>query len=288
MNVMRYIIGLVLTIIGSVTFIGWMNELGNFGLLFLGMAALGLILIMASGFEGRLAVGILCLIGAYFLFRVIGTYDAINLVVYAVVAVVGFVFILSAIPKTLESIKWFTLRRTGYQGTVRNLMREGGLTNFWLDGAGNNGAPVRVEGTIGEGVIEEGDALWVEGSLNESGVIRTNRVRKLSNIGTSQSATRKGKTEFSGIVVGEAYDLPTPALFGLIPRVPLRPKKGLRIQRVTADGSPLDLIEAEVFSLQFAGVILDRDLVKVKGEWQSSGRFRISQIENLTSKTHAR
>ena len=53
-------------------------------------------------------------------------------------------------------------------------------------------------------------------------------------------------------------------------------------------GTIIDLIEAEIFSLQFAGVILDRDLVKVKGEWQSSGRFRISQIENLTSKTRAR
>lgn len=288
MNAMRYIIGLVLTIVSSVTFLGWKDELQVFSLIILGMAALGLILIIASGFEGRLAAGILSLIGEFILFEQIGMHGTINLVVYVAAAVIGFILISSAVPKTLESIKWFTLRRTGYQGTVRNLMREGGLMNFWLDGAGNNGAPVRVEGMISEGVIGEGDAVWVGGSLNESGVIRTNNVQKLSEIGNSQSPARRGKTEFSGIVVGEVYDLPTPALFGLIPRIPFRPKKGIRIQRVTADGSPLDLIEAEIFSLQFVGVILDRDLVKVRGEWQSSGRFRISHIENLTSKTRAR
>jgi hypothetical protein len=213
-------------------------------------------------------------------------------VAYVPVAVIGFVLVLSAVPKLLESIKGFALRRGGYEGTVRNLMKEGNLTNFWLDGAGNDGAPVRVEGMINEGVIGEGDAVWVGGSLNERGVIRTNRVQKLSQIGASQSLANKGKAEFSGIVVGEVYDLPRPTLFGLIPLLPFltffRPKNGLRIQRVTADGSPMDLIEAEIFALDFRGVVLDRDLVKVKGEWQTSGRFRISEIENLTSKTRAR
>jgi len=292
LNVIRYIIGLVLTIAGSVTFLGWMDELQNLALIFLGMAALGLILIIASGFEGRLAVGILCLIGDFLLFGQLGVREIINLVAYVPVAVIGFVLVLSAVPKLLESIKGFALRRGGYEGTVRNLLKEGNLTNFWLDGAGSGGAPVRVEGMINEGVIGEGDAVWVGGSLNERGVIRTNRIQKLSQIGASQSLAHKGKAEFSGIVVGEVYDLPRPTLFGLIPLLPFltffRPKNGLRIQRVTADGSPMDLIEAEIFALDFKGVVLDRDLVKVKGEWQASGRFRISEIENLTSKTRAR
>jgi hypothetical protein len=287
LNVLRYIIGLVLTIVGSVTFLGWMDELQDYSLIFLSMAALGLILIMASGFEGRLAVGILCLIGVFILFGYMGTRDPINLAVYVVVGVIGFVLVSSAIPKLLESTRSFTLRRGGYQGIVRNLMKEGGLVNFWLDGAGIDGAPVRVEGMISEGIIGEGDAVWVGGSLNERGVIRTGRVRKLSQMAVSQSPDRKGNAEFSGIVVGEAYDLPLPTLFGFIP-ILFRPKRGIRIQRVTADGSPLDLIEAEIHALQFRGVVLDRDLVKVKGEWQSSGRFRISEIENLTSKTRVR
>jgi hypothetical protein len=49
-----------------------MDELQNLALIFLGMAALGLILIIASGFEGRLAVGILCLIGDFLLFGQLG------------------------------------------------------------------------------------------------------------------------------------------------------------------------------------------------------------------------
>jgi hypothetical protein len=292
MNVIRYIIGLVLAITGSVTFLGWMDQLQDLSMIFLGMAALGLILIIASGFEGRLAVGILCLIGDFILFGQWGMGEIANLVAYVPIAVVGLVLILSAIPKSLESMKSFTLRRGGYQGTVRNLMKEGGLMNFWLDGAGFDGTPVRVEGMISEGLIGEGDAVWVGGSLNERGLIRTNRVQKLSKIEASKSLARKGKAEFSGIVVGEIYQLPRPTLFGLIPLLPFltffRPKNGLRIQRVTADGSPLDLIEAEIFALDFVGVVLDRDLVKVKGEWQESGRFRISEIENLTSKTRAR
>lgn len=292
MNVIRYIVGLVLTIAGSITFLGWMDELQSLSLIFLGMVALGLILIMASGFEGRLAVGILCLVGDPILFGQLGAREIGNLLVYVPVAVIGVVLILSAVPKLRESIKWFALRRGGYQGTVRNLMKEGNLINFWLDGAGNSGAPVRVEGMISEGVIGEGDVVWVGGSLDERGVIRTNKVQKLSEIGVSQSLPRKGKAEFSGIVVGEVYDLPRPTLFGLIPLLPFltffRPKNGLRIQRVTSDGSPLDLIEAEIFALDFVGVVLDRDLVKLKGTWQASGRFRISEIENLTSKTRAR
>ena len=262
-------------------------------MIFLGMAAFGLILIMASGFEGRLAVGILCLIGDFILFNQFGGIsETINLVAYVPIAVIGLVLILSAVSKSLESMKSFSLRRGGFQGTVRNLVKEGNLMNFWLDGAGYDGTPVRVEGIISESLIGEGDAVWVGGSLNEKGVIRTNKVQKLSKIEASKSVDRKGKAEFSGIVVGEIYQLPRPTLFGLIPLLPFltffRPKNGLRIQRVTADGSPLDLIEAEIFALDFVGVVLDRDLVKVKGQWQESGRFRISGIENLTSKTRAR
>ena len=274
-------------------FLGWIDELQSLAFPFLGMAIFGLVLIIASGYEGRLAVGILCLIGDLILVGRGFSSEIIALATYATVAVIGIALVYSTVRELLESIRSFAFRRGGgYTGTVRNLLKEGDLMTFWLDGAGKDGRPFRVEGMISEGVIKEGDLAWVRGSLNERGVILTNRIQELSKIGAGQTLAQKGKEEFSGVVLGEIYDLPRPTLFGLIPLLPFliffRSKKGLRIQRVTADGSPLNLIEAEIFALDLKGVVLDRDLVKVKGEWQKSGRFRISEIENMTSKTRAR
>lgn len=260
-------------------------------LFFIGMAIVGIVFMLASGFEGRLVIGILTLIGDLFLWNMAGNYPP-NWIVYISIAIVGLILTYSAARELLDIIRMSAFRREGHEGTVRNLMKEGDLTSFWLDGAGKDGVPVRVEGTIREGHIGEGETIWVRGHPNEKGIIRIGEFQKLSKIEASKLMVRRGKEQFSGNVIGQVYNLPPPTLFGTIPLLPFltfnRPKNGLRVQRVTADGSPLDIVEVEVPLFSIVGVVLDRDLVRVKGEWQSSGRFRVSEIENLTSKTRVR
>jgi len=291
LNVTRFIIGLLLTITGGTIFLGWVNELGWSNLFFIVMAILGVVLISASGFEGRLLIGILILVGDAVLWSMAGNYPS-NWIAYISIAIVGFVLIYSGARELLDIVRMSASRRDGHEGTVRNLMKEGDLTSFWLDGSGKDGTPVRVEGTIREGLIVEGENIWVRGHPSEKGIIRIGEFRRLSKVESSKLMVRRGKEEFSGIVIGQVYNLPPPTLFGTIPLLPFltfnRPKSGLRVQRVTADGNPLDIVEVEVPLFSIVGVVLDRDLVRVTGEWQSSGRFRVSEIENLTSKTRVR
>jgi hypothetical protein len=240
----------------------------------LGLGILGLVLMVTSGVEGRLFTGVLLTVGALAFVVVIGYLPAPILLA---IVLIGVVLITSAIlSKRGSSAK---PRGEGYQGVIRNLRREESHLTFWLEGAKKDGSSLLVETGMGEGLVNESDRVLVRGSMNEKGVLKATEIENLTRGKSSQSLERRGKGEFSGIVVGELYELEKSARSVI---------SGLRIQRVDASGNPIDMVEAEFKGDKYGGVTiaLDRDSVQVKGEWQKSGRFRVSEFTNFTSKTH--
>jgi hypothetical protein len=293
-NIIRFIIGFVLAVGGGWLLIQNANSFPDFlGIIFLIATLAGFILTIASGFEARLIMGILLAAGSLYLHSTArGAPDA---EILYVPALVGVFLVVSALPAILNrdaydagwltSMKALFFRRRGYQGAVRNLRKEGETSDFWLIGAMKDGTAIRVVGTIGGDTVGEGDTVWVRGEPDQNGELRTSEVQIVSKGGASELRTRKGKAEFSGTVIGGMYEMQTATFIGMPLGWPFPPKSGFRIERVDAQGSPVDIIEVEIPGYKYKGLVFDRDSVIVKGKWETSGKLRLTEIENLTSKT---
>lgn len=279
----RFIIGLIITVSGFGAANLLNNSLSDTTLLaVVGVTSvLGVALMVTSGFEGRLILGAVITFGVVALFAMVHNFDAQSTQVLTVAAVFGVILMATALPSAVNLDQLRSLLRGGYRGTVKNLRQEGGLLSFWLEGAARDGSAIQVEGNIAEGAVGEGDAVWVRGSPDGRGVIRTKVVENLSRSSEQKLSDRRGDAEFTGVVVGGIYDLKIREnLLGAKEAELL----GFRVQRTDADGNPVDTIEVEIKGDKYRGIAFDRDKVKVKGRWQSSGRLRLSEIENLTTK----
>ncbi len=262
-------------------------------IVFLIVAVVGFVLTLTSGFEARLVMGIILAAGSLYLYsREAGVPEV---AVLYIPAAIGLFLIVSALPSLLrrdtfelgliESIKRLFLRRGGYQGTARNVRKEGEITNFWLVGARKDGTAIRVVGSISGDAVGEGDTVWVRGEPDQNGELRTSNAQILSKGGASELRKRKGRAEFSGTVIGGMYEMQMATFLGMPLGWPFPPKSGFRIERVDAEGSPVDIIEVEIPGYKYKGLVFDRDSVRVKGSWEKSGKLRLTEIENLTSKT---
>jgi hypothetical protein len=175
--------------------------------------------------------------------------------------------------------------RGGYRGNVKNLRSEGGRVAFWLVGAGKAGSDIQVEGNAPEGSLGEGDIVWVRGRLDTRGVVVMSEIQNRSKIEAQRLESRKGESEFSGVVVGGTYELKSKMNALGAKKVELM---CFRVQRVDASGNPLETIEVEMKGDKYRGIVFDRDQVKVRGTWQSSGRLQLTEIYNMTSKATTR
>jgi hypothetical protein len=297
LNFIRFIIGLVLTVGGATLFFINGNSFPSIQtVIFLVFTFVGFVLTIISGFEARLIMGIIIGAGGLYLYLRESAIAHVPEVEFLLVPVViGVFLIVSALPALLSrgmpgsdwltSIKTLFFRRGGYQGTVRNLRKEGEVTNFWLVGAMKEGTAIRVVGTISGDTVGEGDTVWVQGEPDQNGELRTSQVQILSKGGASELQKRKGNAEFSGTVIGGMYEMQTATFLGMPLGWPFPPKSGFRIERVDAQGSPVDIIEVEIPGYKYKGLVFDRDSVIVKGKWETSGKLRLTEIENLTSKT---
>jgi hypothetical protein len=300
LNVVRFVIGLVLTVGGALLFFINGNSFPSVQtVIFLVVTFVGFVLTIVSGFEARLIMGIIIGAGSLYLYSRERALSQLPEVEFLLVpAVIGVLLIVSALPTLLNrgmpgsdwltSIKTLFFRRGGYQGTVRNLRKEDEVTNFWLVGAMKDGTAIRVVVTISGDTVGEGDTVWVRGEPDQNGELRTNQVQILSKGGASELQKRKGKAEFSGTVIGGMYEMQTATILGMPLGWPFPPKSGFRIERVDAQGSPVDIIEVEIPGYKYKGLVFDRDSVIVKGKWETSGKLRLTEIENLTSKTKTR
>lgn len=283
MKYKRFIIGLIISVagFGAATLLN--RSLPDTVLLaVVGVTTvLGVALMVTSGFEGRLTLGAVITFGVIALFAMVHNFDAQSTQILTAAAVLGVILMLTTLPNVVNLDQLRSLLRGGYRGTVKNLRKEGGLLTFWLDGAAKDGSAIQVEGNIAEGVVGEGDVAWVRGSPDGMGVIRTTEVKNLSKSSEQKLRDRKGEAEFQGVVVGGIYDLKIRENLVGAKEAELL---GFRVQRTDADGNPVDTIEVEIKGDKYRGVAFDRDNVKVKGTWQSSGRLRLREIENLTTK----
>ena len=297
MNVIRFIIGFILTVAGGLLLLDHAYFFPDLqSVIFLVVAMVGFFLTLASGFEARLIMGILIALSSSILLSSAG--GAPEAALLYIPAVIGVFLIVSALPTLLrsdlfgsgflKSMKKRVFRRGSYQGTVRNLRKEDDTTNFWLVGAMKDGTAIRVVGTISGDTIGEGDTVWVRGEPDQTGELKTNEIQILSKGGASELQTRKGKAEFSGTVIGGMYEMQTATFLGMPVGWPFPPKSGFRIERVDAEGSPIDIIEVEIPGYKYKGLVFDRDSVHVKGQWDKSGKLRLKEIENLTSKTQTK
>lgn len=283
MEYKRFIIGLIITVAGF----GAANQLkmslpDTVLLAVVGVTTvLGVSLMVTSGFEGRLILGAVITFGVIALFSMVHNFDAQSTQILTAVAAFGVILMLTTLPNIANLDQLKSLLRGGYRGTVKNLRKEGDLLTFWLDGAAKDGSAIQVEGNIAEGTLGEGDLAWVHGSLDGKGVMRTTEVKNLSKSSEQKLRDRRGEAEFQGVVVGGIYDLKIRENILGAKEAELL---GFRVQRTDADGNPVDTIEVEIKGDKYRGVAFDRDNVKVKGKWQSSGRLRLREIENLTTK----
>jgi len=242
----------------------------------------GLTLMISSGSEGRLILGVIITFGVIALFLTITNFDDQFTQILTGVAFFGVILMLTATPNFVNLYQLRNLFRGGYKGTVKNLRKEGDLLTFWLDGAGKNGSAIQVEGNIDESVVNEGDMAWVNGSLDGRGIIRTVEVQNLTRSESQKLQERKGESEFSGIVLGGIYELKSKESMLGVKKVELL---GFRLQRIDPTGNPLDIIEVEINGDKYKSIVFDRDQVQVKGVWQKSGRLQLKELYNLTSKT---
>jgi hypothetical protein len=297
MNVVRFVIGFVMTVGGAILFVDNGYSFPNVPtIIFLLVTVAGFVLTITSGFEARLILGIILAVGSLYVYsNALPNPEREFLLVPAVIGVFLFV---SGLPPLFDegvtgsgrlmSIRGLFFRRGGYQGTVRNLRKEGRTSDFWLVGAMKDGTAIRVVGTIGGDTVGEGDTVWVRGEPDQNGELRTSEVQIVSKGGASELQTRKGKAEFSGTVIGGMYEMQTATFLGMPLGWPFPPKSGFRIERVDTQGSPVDIIEVEIPGYKYKGLVFDRDSVIVKGRWETSGKLRLTEIENLTSKTKTR
>jgi len=294
MNVVRFVIGLVLTVGGAILFVGNGNSFPNVPtIIFLIVTVVGFVLTITSGFQARLILGIILAAGGLYLYS--NTAADPEREFLLVPAVIGVFLFVSGLPALLNrgvpgsgwitSIRALFFRRGGYQGTVRNLRKEGEISDFWLVGARKDGTAIRVVGMIGGDTVGEGDTVWVRGEPDQNGELRTSEVQIVSKGGASELRTRTGTAGFSGTVIGGMYEMQTATFLGMPLGWPFPPKSGFRIERVDAQGSPVDIIEVEIPGYKYKGLVFDRDSVIVRGKWETSGKLRLTEIENLTSRT---
>ncbi len=183
----------------------------------------------------------------------------------------------------------FLRRRGRLQGTVRNLRREGGVANFWLEVSGKTGEHVPVEAYVGQGVVEEGDMVWVEGRTGSDGILRTSKFHNVSRgmpaaggfPAVEERMKRQGKTEFSGIVVGDVYDLDHK--FSAVTGQD-KFKVGRKIQRFDADGNPLDTLEIVLDQKDNFMTMHPNDSVWIRGKWRKDGRVQVLEARNITTR----
>ncbi len=206
-------------------------------------------------------------------------------------AMIGLLFSLLGIVLILQARRnsgGFSRARTGgFKGIVKNLRVEGDLTNFWLELPEKRGEYVPVEARVAGLELKEGDVVWVKGSPGNDGILRTTEIRNLSRaLGKKREdilieEDRKGNIEFTGIVLGEPYELDVKRTMGQ----ELKKKIGFRVQRVDAEGNPIDVVEVEVKEGDFKGMVYDRDSVWIKGKWTKDGRVRAKIAKNLTTRS---
>jgi hypothetical protein len=294
MNVVRFLLGFVMTVGGAILFIDNGNSFPSVPtILFLLVTVVGFVLTITSGFEARLILGIILAAGSLLLLFLYSREPEIEFLL--VPAVLGVFLFVSGLLRLfdergagsglLTSIRALFFRRGGYQGTVRNLRKEGKTSDFWLVGAMKDGTAIRVVGTIGGDTDGEGDTVWVRGDPDQNGELRTSEVQIVSKGGASELRTRKGKAEFSVTVIGGMYEMQVETFLGMPIGWPFPPNSGFRIERVDAQGSPVDIIEVEIPGYRYKGLVFDRDSVIVRGRWETSGKLRLTEIDNLTSKT---
>ena len=284
MDYKKFIIGLIIPIVAYGAAVMLNGKVPDFTLLaVVGVSTLcGLILMVISGYEGRLILGGILTFGVLLLFTMVHNFDDESVQILSGGALLGLVLMLTAAPHFIDFEQVSNLIRGGRKGTVRNLRIEGGVSTFWLDGATRDGSAIQVEGNIGEGYVGEGDIVWVRGKPDARGIIRTSEVQNRSQSQAKNLQERKGVSEFSGVVVGGIYELKSKENMLGVKKVELM---GFRVQRIDANGNPLETIEVEVKGDKYRSLVFDRDQVQVKGTWQQSGRLQLNEIRNLTSKT---
>ncbi len=213
----------------------------------------------------------------------------IAFLLFFIIPMIGLLFSLLGVVLIFQARRNFgtTSRAGGFKGTVKNLRVEGNLTSFWLELPEKRGEYVPVEARVAGTGLKEGDVVWVKGSPGNDGILRTTEVRNLSRVSGKKVGDnftediRKGSIEFAGVVLGEPYELDVKRTFGQ----ELKKKIGFRVQRVDAEGNPIDVVEVEVKEADFKGMVYDRDSVWIKGKWTKDGRVRAKIAKNLTTKS---
>jgi len=244
----------------------------------------GFILTALSGLIGRVADGVIMLALSALMFGQ-QMESSLSWVPIAT-TLLGLALIAISVPKVAEVIRSndlsFGMLGNRHTGIVRNLKAEGGIQKFWLEIAGKGGKTVRVEAPA-DYKIAEGDVVSVRGSSGGDGVIKAEEIRTRGQGSTDVGTlSKKGEAEFSGIVLGNIYEVRIRRSLLMFLTDPML---GLRIQRLDSSGNPLEVVEAEFKAGEYSKIAFDHDNVVVKGRWTDSGRLRLKELANKTTGT---